>query len=93
MTKYQKKTKFLHIVFKSTNCVDYIYPFYFKKIKYENHSLDFLIWDVNYKKIRDQLPYNFNKYCVKDISYFAKIPKILKLNFFFFKVCRLSIFL
>lgn len=85
MVKYQKKTKFLHIVFKSTNCVDYIYPFYFKKIKHENHTLDFLIWDVNYKKIKDQLPYNFNKYCVKDISYFIKSPEILKLKKFFIR--------
>ena len=84
MSKYKKK--FLHIIFKGTNCIDYIYPYYFKKTKYDKHSLDFLIWDPNYNKIKKNLPINFHKFNVLNISQFTKIPQVLKIKKNFLKI-------
>ena len=88
MSNYQKRTKYLHIIFKSSNSIDYIYPYYFKKSKYENHIIEFLIWDPNFKIIYNNLPKRYDKYDkykVRDISEFFKFSSLFNLNKNFLK--------
>lgn len=89
MLKIFTQQKVLHIVFKSANCVDYIYPHYYSEFKKKKiNKLEFLIWDIEAEKILDQMPGIKKIYTIKQLSNFFKF-----INFFKKKNIILSFFL
>ena len=72
--------KILHIVFKNTSCVDYIFPYFDSKLDLKRNNLEFLIWDVDAIRIADNLPKNFKNYTYKNIFHFVRFRKLFKLN-------------
>ena len=60
-------SKSLHIIYKNTNCVDFIYPEFYLKNKL-GCRFDYLIWDFNQDHIKKYLPkkegFDYNTYSV-----------------------------
>lgn len=48
--------KVLHIVYKSSNSVDYIYPLFFLKSKKKEYKISYLIWDFRPKHLIKNFP-------------------------------------
>jgi hypothetical protein len=70
--------KTLHIIFKNTNCVDFIYPKFFVEQKESRIKIDYLIWDLSVFHLKKYLPKNLD---FKTFSAWDFIDKKFNLHF------------
>ena len=80
--------KVLHIVYKSSNSVDYIYPLFFLKSKRKEYKINYLIWDFRPKHLIKNFPKkNFLNYKIYTFWSFLllDIRSNILSNYFYFQ--------